>query len=103
MGVVSGRVCGAKASGMVPSQREVLRRQLASATGKKPSVSLSLFLEVNNLVIEHELACAAIFRAPAVGRGHERSTEGDRSGKAPWRESSSTCGIGFSTKCKTWW
>ena len=27
--------------------------------GKKPSISLSLFLEINNLEIEHELACAA--------------------------------------------
>ena len=35
MGVLRGRVRGAKGSGMVPTQREVLGRQLASAAGKK--------------------------------------------------------------------
>ena len=42
-----------------PRERVKLRRHLASAARKKPSVSLSLFLEVNNLEVEHELACAA--------------------------------------------
>ena len=31
----------------------------SGVAGKKPSISLSLFLEINNLEIEHELACAA--------------------------------------------
>ena len=31
---------------MAPNQRELLRRQAASDAGKKPSVSLSLLLEV---------------------------------------------------------
>ena len=48
---VFGRVWG--------SQREVLGRQLASAAGKGPSVSLSLLLEITNLEIEDELACGA--------------------------------------------
>ena len=56
---VPGRVWRSKASGMAPTQRETLRRQLATAAGKKDSVSFSLFLELNNLGIEHELACAA--------------------------------------------
>ena len=52
------------------TQREVLRRQLSSVAGKKPSVSFSLFLETNNLEIEHELACAATcFWAEAVWMG----------------------------------
>ena len=40
---------GMKAPGMAPPHREVLRRQLPSTAGKKPSVSPSLFLEINNL------------------------------------------------------
>ena len=47
------------ALGIAPSQRENLRRHLASAADKKPSVSLSWYTEVNNLEIEHELECAA--------------------------------------------
>ena len=43
--------------GAVP--REYVRRQFAGAAGKKPSVSPSLCLDVNNLVIEHDLTCAA--------------------------------------------
>ena len=50
---------GSKCLGMAPTRREVLRRPLVSAAGKKPSVSLSPFLEMNNLEIEHEVACAA--------------------------------------------
>ena len=56
MGVVPRKVWGAKASGMVPSQRKVLRRQWASTAGKKPSRSLVLFLEINILELDHELA-----------------------------------------------
>ena len=41
MGVVPGRVPNANALGMVPSQREVLRRQLASAAGGKRRQFLS--------------------------------------------------------------
>ena len=59
MGVVPGRVYGSKAPGLAPTQREMLRRQLASAAGKKPSISLSLFLKINNLETDHELACKA--------------------------------------------
>ena len=33
--------------------REVLRRQEATAAGKKPSTSLSIFLEISNLEIVH--------------------------------------------------
>ena len=40
-------------------QRNNLRWELASAAGEKPSVSLSLFLEVDNLEIQHEPGCAA--------------------------------------------
>ena len=51
-----------KAPGMAPTQREILRRHLASAAGRKPSDSLSLNLEISNLEIEHALACA-VFRS----------------------------------------
>ena len=59
MGVVPRKIAGAKASGMVPTHKEVIRRPLASAAGTKPSVSLSLFLEMYDLEIEHELVCTA--------------------------------------------
>ena len=46
------------------------RRQLASAAGKKPSVSLSLFLEINTLEIAHGVTCAATcFWAQGVWTG----------------------------------
>ena len=59
IGVVPGIGGRSKAPGMASTQREVLLRHLASAAGKKPSVSLALFLEINNLDVEHELTCAA--------------------------------------------
>ena len=75
MGMVPGRVQGAEALFMVPAPREVLRRQSASTAGKKPPESLSLFFEVNNLEIDHELACAAtVLWAQAV-----RTTQWERS------------------------
>ena len=70
MGVVPGRVWGSEALGMAPSQRENLRRQMASAAEPKPSMALSLLLEINNLEVEHELACVATcFWAQAVWTG----------------------------------
>ena len=59
MGVGPGGVWRSEALGKAPSQREDLRRHVASAAGKKSSLSLSLFLDVDNLEIEHELSCAA--------------------------------------------
>ena len=54
MGVVPGRVWGSTAH-----EHGAIREKNTSAIGKRsePSVSVSLFLEVNNLVIEHERAC----------------------------------------------
>ena len=49
MGVVPERVWGSEALGMAPAPTEVVRRQLASAPGKKLLVWLSLFVEINNL------------------------------------------------------
>ena len=43
---------GSEDQSMASSQREVLRRHLASAAGKTPSVSLSLFLQINSLEVE---------------------------------------------------
>ena len=61
---------GVEAMGKVPAQREVLRRHLVGAAEKKPFVSLSLCLAVNQLEIEHGLACAATcFWAQAVWVG----------------------------------
>ena len=74
MGVVPGREWGFKALGMAPTQRELLRRQLASAARRKPSVSLSLFPETNSLEIEHEFACASSLDG-AMERLYKRSRE----------------------------
>ena len=64
--------------GMVRFQKEMLRKQLEIAEGKKLPVSVSLFLEIDNLEIEHELACAATrFWAQAMwaGQWDEHVTE----------------------------
>ena len=45
--------------GIAPTERLKLRRQMAAAAGKKESVSLSLFLEVNDLEVEEELSTMA--------------------------------------------
>ena len=48
-GLVLVRAWRGQAVGMAPTERLKLRRQMAAAAGKKESVSLSLFMEVNNL------------------------------------------------------
>ena len=45
--------------GVAPTERFKLRRQMAAAAGKKESVSLSLFLEVDDLEVEEELSTVA--------------------------------------------
>ena len=51
-------------------------RQLASAAGRKPSVSFPHFLEINNLEIEHKLPCAAICFQSRYERGMEKTGVG---------------------------
>ena len=46
-------------AGIAPTEREKLRRQMTSAAGKNNSVSLSLFLEVNDLEVEEEFSTMA--------------------------------------------
>ena len=48
-GVVPARAWGGQAVGIAPRERLKLRRQVAAAARKKESVSLSLFMEVENL------------------------------------------------------
>ena len=67
-----GKVWRATASGIAPSQREVIRRQVASVAGKTHQY-LFLFFEVNNLEIEHELACVGRFWAQAVLTGQDKT------------------------------
>ena len=50
---------GGQAVGVAPIERFKLRRQMAAAAGKKESVSLALFLEVNDLEVEEELSTMA--------------------------------------------
>ena len=45
--------------GIAPTERLKLRRQMAAAAGKKESVSLSLFMQVNDLEVEAELSTMA--------------------------------------------
>ena len=56
MGLVPARVCGRQAVGIALTERLKLRRQMAVAAGKKDSVSLSLFVEVNGLDVEEDLS-----------------------------------------------
>ena len=52
-GLVPARAWRGHAVGIAPTERLKLRRQMAAASaGKKASVSLSLFMEVNNLEVE---------------------------------------------------
>ena len=59
MGLVLARAREGQAVGIAPTERLKLRRQMAAAAGKKESVSLSLFMEVNILEIEEELSTMA--------------------------------------------
>ena len=57
------------------SKRSV--QKTTSAAGKKSPVSLSLFMELNNLEIQHELACAAlhrVFGSEQFGQGGGKKT-----------------------------
>ena len=57
-GLVPARAWGGQAVGIAPTQRVKLWRQMAAA-GKKESVSPSLVMGVNNLVVEEELSTMA--------------------------------------------
>ena len=60
MGSVLARGWRVQAVGIAPTERLKLRRQMASAVaGKEESVSLSLFMDVNNLEVEEELSTMA--------------------------------------------
>ena len=58
-GLVPARAWGGQAVGIAPTERLKLRRQVAAAAGKKESVSLSLFMNVNNFEVEEELSTVA--------------------------------------------
>ena len=47
--LVTARAWRGQAAGMTPTERLMLRRQMAAAAGKKESASLSLLMEVNCL------------------------------------------------------
>ena len=56
-GSVPARAWRGQAAGIGPTERLKLRRQIAAAAaGKKESVTLSLYMEVNNLEVEEELS-----------------------------------------------
>ena len=56
VGLVQASAWGAHAVRIVPTERLKLRRQMASAAGKKSTTSLSLFMEAFGLVVEEELS-----------------------------------------------
>ena len=70
------------ARAMTPTERLKSRRQMAAAAaGKKESVSLSLFMEVNNLVVEEELSTMATLawaEGSRMGRLSREQTEARR-------------------------
>ena len=59
-GMMPARTWGAHAVGMSFTGRLKLRRQMAAATGKKSTTSLSLFMETHGLEVEEELSTMAI-------------------------------------------
>ena len=50
---------GSSRSGMGPTERLKLRRQMAAAAGKKSAPSLSLFMEAFGLEVEEDLSTLA--------------------------------------------
>ena len=91
MGVVSGRLWWSKAPCMASTQKGVLRRHVANAAREKPSISLSFFSEINNLEIEHELACAATcFWTQAVWTGQWEDEMRNTWKKQVWKATSWT-------------
>ena len=58
-GLVPAGAWRGQAVGMAPAERLKLKRQMAAAAGKKEPVSLSLFMDVNNLEVEEELSTMA--------------------------------------------
>ena len=70
MDLVPARVWGGQAVGIAPTERVKLRKQMAAAAGRTVSVSLSLFLEVDDLEFEEEIsAMATLFGAEGVWIG----------------------------------
>ena len=57
--LVPARAWRSQAVGITPTVRLKLRRQMAAAAGTKESVSLSLFMKVNNLKVEEDLSTMA--------------------------------------------
>ena len=55
-GMVPARTWRVHAVGMAPTERLKLRRQMATAAGKKRTSSLSLFMEAYGLEVEEELS-----------------------------------------------
>ena len=60
-----------------------MRRQVVAAACKKNSVSLSLFMEVNNLAVDEELSTMARAEGVSMGRWRrERAAEGMEEGRS---------------------
>ena len=59
MALVPARVWRGQAVGIAPAERLKLRRQMTAAPGKKESLSLSLFMEVDNLEVEEDSSTMA--------------------------------------------
>ena len=59
-GMMPARTWGAHAVGMSPTERLKLRRQMAAATCRKSTTSLSLFMEAYGLEVEEELSTMSI-------------------------------------------
>ena len=76
---VLARAWRGEAVGIAPRERLKLRRQMAAAAGKKESVSLSPFMEVNNLEVEEELSTVATLdwaEGVWLGRWEKRAAKG---------------------------
>ena len=69
VGLVPARGWVGQAVGIAPTQRLKLWRRMAAAVGKKESVSLSLFLEMNSLEVEELSTMATLAWAQGVWLG----------------------------------
>ena len=58
-GMVPARTWGVHAVGMAPTERFILRRQMAAGADEKSTTSLSLFVETYGLEVEEELSTLA--------------------------------------------
>ena len=67
--MVPARTWGVHGVGLAPAERLKLRRQMAAATGKKSTTSLSLFMEAYGFEVEEEFSTWATQKGCGLENG----------------------------------